>query len=219
MTQPLFTSVGPIDAGNDDSVCESQTPVGGGPLTLDGVAVSGGVAIFDAPRRVLITTVGNESARVFVITGTLYNGQSFSETITGITSGGDAFTNQSFATVTEVTVDAATAGAIIVGTNDVADSPWLRLDDYAPAPTAVSVVVDGTVNYTVAISQDDPNSFISPVSIGNMTWFDALDADLVSESTNKTGGLDYTPSWVRLTLNSGTGSARATVTQSGTIPK
>ena len=217
--QPMTVTVGPIDAGNDDSVCEAQTPVAGGPLTLDGVAVSGGVATFDAPRRVLITTVGNESARVFVITGTLYNGQSFSETITGITSGGDAFTNQSFATVTEVTVDAATAGAIIVGTNDVADSPWLRLDDYAPAPTAVSVVVDGTVNYTVAISQDDPNSFISPVAIGNMTWFDALDADLVSESTNKTGGLDYTPSWVRLTLNSGTGSARATVTQSGTIPK
>ena len=219
MTQPLFTSVGPIDAGNADSVCESQTPLAGGPLTLDGAAVTDGVATFDAPRRVLITTAGDEAARIFVITGTLWNGQVFSESITGIASGTAVATNQSFATVTEVTVDDATAGAILVGTNGVADSPWLRLDDYAPSPTAVSVVVDGTVNYTVSISQDDPNSFISPVPIGEMMWFDALDADLVSESTNKTGGIDYTPSWIRLTINSGDGSARMTVTQSGTIPK
>lgn len=219
MTQPLFTSVGPIDAGNDDSVCESQTPLAGGPLTLDGAAVTDGVATFDAPRRVLITTSSDESARVFVITGTLWNGQVFSESITGIASGTAVATNQSFATVTEVTVDDATAGAIIVGTNGVADSPWLRLDDYAPSPTAMTVVVDGTVNYDVEISQDDPDSFISPVLIGEMVWVDALDANLVNKSANKTGGITFTPCWVRLTLNSGSGSARMTVVQSGTIPK
>jgi hypothetical protein len=219
MTQPLFTSVGPIDAGNDDSVCESQTPLAGGPLTLDGVAVNDGVATFDAPRRVLITTTGDESGRVFVITGTLWNGQVFSESITGIASGTAVATNQSFATVTEVTVDDATAGAIIVGTNGVADSPWLRLDDYAPSPIAVTVVVDGTVNYDVEISQDDPDSFISPVPIGEMVWLNALDANLVNQSANKTGGITFTPCWVRLTLNSGSGSARMTVVQSGTIPK
>ena len=218
MTQPLFTSVGPIDAGNDDAVCESQTP-NAGSFFLDGAAVTDGVAVFDAPRRVLIGTTSDESLATFVVTGTLWNGQVFSESISGIPSGTAVATNQSFATVTSVTISTNSAGVIIVGTNGVADSPWLRLDDYAPAPTAISVVVDGTVNYTVRISQDDPNSFISPVSIGDVAWFDALDADLVSESTNKTGGLDYTPSWVCLTLNSGNGSARMTVTQSGTIPK
>ena len=219
MTQPLFTSVGPIAAANNDSVCESQTPAAAGSLTLNGAAVTAGVATFDAPRRVLITTAADDSARTFVITGTLWNGQPFSETVFGITSGGSKFTNQSFATVTQVTIDDAAAGAIIVGTNGVADSPWLRLDDYAPSPTAVTVVVDGTVNYDVEISQDDPDSFISPVPIGEMVWLDALDANLVNESANKTAGITFTPCWVRLTLNSGDGSARMTVTQAGTIPK
>jgi hypothetical protein len=118
-----------------------------------------------------------------------------------------------------VTISVNANNDIIVGTNALADSPWLRLDDYAPAPSAVTVTVDGTINYDVEISQDDPDSAISPVPIGEMTWVDALDADLVNESSNKAGGLDYTPCWVRLTLNSGNGSARMTVTQSGTIPK
>lgn len=218
MTQPLFTSVGPISSGNADGVCESQTP-NAGPFDLDGADVVDGVAVFDAPRRVLITTSSDESAATFVITGTLWNGQVFSESITGITSGTAVATNQSFATVTSVTISANSAGSITVGTNGVADSPWLRLDDYAPSPIAVTVVVDGTVNYDVEISQDDPDSFISPVPIGEMVWLDALDANLVNESANKTGGITFTPCWVRLTLNSGSGSARMTVVQSGTIPK
>lgn len=218
MTQPLFTSVGPISSGNADGVCESQTP-NAGPFDLDGADVVDGVAVFDAPRRVLITTSSDESAATFVITGTLWNGQVFSESITGIASGTAVETNQSFATVTSVTISANSAGGITVGTNGVADSPWLRLDDYAPSPIAVTVVVDGTVNYDVEISQDDPDSFISPVPIGEMVWLDALDANLVNESANKTGGITFTPCWVRLTLNSGSGSARMTVVQSGTIPK
>ena len=218
MTQPLFTSVGPIEAANADAVCETQTP-NAGPFVLDGAAVTGGVAVLDQPRRILITTVADESAATFVITGTLWNGQTFSESISGIPSGTAVATNQSFATVTSVTISQNAAGVLTVGTNDVADSPWLRLDDYAPSPTAVTVVVDGTVNYDVEISQDDPDSFISPVPIGEMLLLDALDANLVNESANKTGGITFTPCWVRLTLNSGSGSARMTVVQSGTIPK
>lgn len=218
MTQPLFTSVGPIEAANADAVCETQTP-NAGPLDLDGAAVTGGVAILDQPRRILITTTADESGATFVVTGTLWNGQPFSESISGISSGTAVATNQSFATVTSVTISQNAVGALTVGTNDVADSPWLRLDDYAPSPTAVTVVVDGTVNYDVEISQDDPDSFISPVPIGEMVWLDALDANLVNESANKTGGITFTPCWVRLTLNSGDGSARMTVVQSGTIPK
>jgi len=218
MTQPLFTSVGPIASADADGICLSQTP-NAGPFLLNGALVVSGVAVLDEPRRVLITTASDESAATFVITGTLWNGQAFSESITGIPVGTAVATTQSFATVTSVTISLNSAGSITVGTNGVADSPWLRLDDYAPSPTAITVVVDGTVNYDVEISQDDPDSFIDPVPIGEMTWLDALDANLVNESTNKTGGLTYTPCWVRLTLNSGNGSARMTVVQSGTIPK
>jgi hypothetical protein len=218
MTQPLFTSVGPIASADADGICLSQTP-NAGPFLLNGALVVSGVAVLDEPRRVEIDTTGDESAATFVVTGTLWNGQVFSESITGIPAGGTGSTTQSFATVTSVTISVNANDSIVVGTNGVADSPWLRLDDYAPSPTGVTVVVDGTVNYDVEISQDDPDSFISPVPIGEMVWLDALDANLVSESTNKTGGFTYTPCWVRLTLNSGSGSARMTVVQSGTIPK
>jgi hypothetical protein len=65
MTQPLFTSVGPIDAANDDAVCETQTPTAGA-LALDGAAVTDGVAIFDAPRRVAPFGTAKYSQNLFL---------------------------------------------------------------------------------------------------------------------------------------------------------
>jgi hypothetical protein len=38
MTQPLFTSVGPIEAANADAICEAETP-DAGPIDLTGSSV------------------------------------------------------------------------------------------------------------------------------------------------------------------------------------
>jgi hypothetical protein len=103
-------------AANADGVCESQTPAGGGAqdLTIDGAQASGGVATFTAARFVTITSAGSDDGRTFTVTGTDVNGNAQTETIAGpdtATVTGTLY----FRTVTTVSVDDDTAGAITVG--------------------------------------------------------------------------------------------------------
>lgn len=110
-------------AANADGICESQTPAGGGAqdLTIDGAQTSGGVATFTAARFVTITSSGTDDGRTFTVTGTDVNGNAQTETITGpdtATVTGTLY----FRTVTTVSVDDDTAGAITVGmSNDALD--------------------------------------------------------------------------------------------------
>ena len=103
-------------AANADGVCESQTPAGGGAqdLTIDGAQASGGVATFTAARFVTITSAGSDDGRTFTVTGTDVTGAAQTETIAGpdtATVTGTLY----FRTVTTVSVDDDTAGAITVG--------------------------------------------------------------------------------------------------------
>lgn len=104
------------DAADADSICQSQTPAGGGAqsLTINGANASGGVATFTAARKVTITSAGTDDGRTFTVVGTDINGIAQTETITGpdtTTVTGSSY----FKTVTAVTVDDDTAGAITVG--------------------------------------------------------------------------------------------------------
>lgn len=110
-------------AADADGVCASQTPAAGGEqsLTVNGAQASGGVASFTAARLVTVTSAGADDGRTFTVTGTDVNGVSQSETITGPDT--DTVTGTLyFRTVTAVTVDNDTAGAITVGmSNDALD--------------------------------------------------------------------------------------------------
>jgi hypothetical protein len=215
--QTMQVSVGPLASAVADNICASQTP-SAGPLTLNGSTVAGGVAILDVQRRVLITCAGNESTRTFTVTGTNWSGSPISQTVNGV-SGTSVATTISFKTVTSVTISGNAAGAITVGTNDVADSPWVRFDDWAPNYISVNCSVTGTVNYSVQTSLDDPNNATNPIPAGQMAWLDALDANIVSESTDKSGGITYAPTFAKIVLNSGSGSVRGVFLQSSNVPK
>ena len=110
-------------AADADGVCASQTPAAGGAqdLTINGAEASGGVATFTAARFVTITSAGADDGRTFTVTGTDVNGSAQTETITGpdtATVTGTLY----FRTVTTVSVDDDTAGAITVGmSNDALD--------------------------------------------------------------------------------------------------
>jgi hypothetical protein len=102
-------------AADPDGVCQSQTPAAGGEqnLTINGALSSTGVATFTAARFLTIASAADDSARTFTVTGTNVNGAVQTETIAGpaTTVTGTLF----FRTVTQVTVDDDTAGAITVG--------------------------------------------------------------------------------------------------------
>ena len=211
--QPITVSVGPLASASANNICLSQTKTGAGNLTLNGSTVSGGVATLDKPRQVLITNGGNDTGITFTITGTTFGGQSVSETVTG-TSGSTVATNTDFATVTSVSVSGSTsASGVTVGTNGLAGSRWARMDGWANAQSALQVDVSGTVNYSVQTTMDDPNDPFAPVGIASVKWIVSTDTNVVNQTAAKSSNFVATPTWVRLLLNSGTGTATLKIVQ------
>lgn len=216
--QPITVTVGPLAAADDNGIAESQTTAGAANLTLNGALVSGGVAILDEPRQVAISSAGNDTGVTFTVYGTTYGGASVSESLTGA-SGGAVATKTDFATVTQVSTSSATsASGVIVGTNSLAGSRWIRMDSWAFAQSAMQINISGTINYTVQTTMDDPNSPVSPVAISAVNWVNSTDTNVVGQSATKSTSFVTTPTWVRVLLNSGTGSVTATIAQFGNVP-
>jgi hypothetical protein len=212
--RPITVTVGPLVAASANNIALTQTPASA--VTLNGSLVVAGVAILDTPRRVLITTTGNESSKTFTIVGTNWSGSSISEVMTGpnATTGASVL---DYATVTSITISATAANALTVGTNGVAASPWVNLDPWSNSYIAIQCTVSGTVNYTVQQTLDDPNSPTSPVAVASMTWVSSSDPAVVAATTTQQTNYAFTPIWSRVLLNSGTGTVTAKYVQSGVV--
>jgi hypothetical protein len=213
--RPIIVTVGSLATASVNAICLSQTPTTGA-LTINGALASGGVATLDTPRRVLITTTGNESAKTFVITGTSLTNQVISESITG-PNAGSAQSVLDYKTVTSITISANAAAALTVGTNGVASSGWVRFDDFAPSDISIQCSVSGTVNYTVQQTLDDPNSPTNPVNLALVNWFSSPDSNLIAATGNIQSNYAFMPTYARILLNSGTGSVTGTFIQSGNV--
>lgn len=217
--QPISVTVGPLAAASANNIALSQTTAGAANLTLNGSTVTGGVAVLDEPRQVLITNVGNDSGITFTVYGTWIGGQTISETVQG-TSGSTVATTLDFATVTRVAASGATSvSGVTVGTNAVAGSRWVRLDSWADAQTSIQCNVSGTVNYTVQVTMDDPNSPTNPIAIGDVEWLNTNDTDAVTSVANVFSNFQFTPTFARVLLNSGTGSVTSTFAQFNVVNK
>ena len=94
----------------------------------------------------------------------------------------------------------------------------VRMDTWANAQTAVQVNVTGTATWTIQTSMDDPNSPTDPVAVGSMVWLDALDVNLVDETSSKSGVLNVTPVFLRIKQIDGAGSVKATFAQFSNAP-
>lgn len=211
--KPNRVTVGPLAAASANAICLSQTPSAGA-LTLNGASVAGGIAVLDVARRVLITCAGNESTRTFTLTGISRSGVTQSETI----AGPNATTAQSvldYKSVTSITISGNAAGAITVGTSTVASSGWIKFSAWSDAQVALQCVVSGTVNYTVQQTLDDPDNLADQVPVALMTWFSHPDSNLVAATTSAQSNYGYAPVFVRVVLNSGTGSVALTAVQQG----
>lgn len=193
------------------NIALSQSPGAAGNLTINGTAATGGVATLDTQRLVIITSAGNDSGRTFTIYGTNQNGNAISEAITGANAG-VATSTKSFLTVTRISVDAATAGAVTAGTSGVGSTQLIGLNPHVtPANTSIGVVVSGTVNFTVEYTYDnDPFQMIMPTpgAPGPTMWPLAA---LAAKAANTDALLVNPATALRLTINSGTGSATMTV--------
>lgn len=207
--RPITATVGPLTAASSNNIATSQTPGGAGALTLNGTTVTGGVAVLDHPRRVLITTT--DTTHTFTVTGTNASGMPQSESF--LIVGGSTYTQLDYLTVTSITISGAATGAVTVGTNGIASTAWVRLDEWAQAQVGIQCDVSGTVNYTIQSTYDDPNSPTNPVVASSVTWINTND----SNGVNATGAIQtnylFAPTFVRVLLNSGSGSVTMTAVQ------
>ena len=207
-----------LAAADQDAVAASQTPVAAGPLTLTADPV-----VLDTQRQLLFTFAADETGREFVVTGTDDEGHVISETVAGTAT--TAVTVLDYKTVTEVTIDAASAGAIEVGTNGVGATPPVPLDQYVPDfSVMIACIATGTVNYTVQYTFDDvfvdysPGNTQAPGSPAgdpaSITWWPH--SDITGATGNDKGALTEPVKAVRLLMNSGDGSVEMQVIQGGT---
>jgi len=212
--RPISVTVGPLAAASANNICLSQTPLAAGALTINGALATAGVATLDKPRRVLFTFAAGEATNgtVMTITGTDWNGNKATETVAGVNIG-TAQTVYDYATVTAISINKAAAGAMTVGTNGVASSRPIFLDPWALPQVALEVDTTGTANSTVQQSLNDPNA----AGYVNVNWINHADTNLVGITGNVQGNYAYAPVVVRLLLNSGTGSAKLTATQAGSL--
>jgi len=175
------------------------------------------VATLDTPRRVLITTSGNESSNTFTVIGADAGGNFQSEVVTG-PNVANAYTNLDFKTVTAVVISGAASGAVTVGTNNIASSPWVRFDDYALSQAAIQCTLTNSATYTVQQTLQDPNSPTNPVNAYSVVWINSSDAAAVNATTSIQTSYQYSPAYAKVTLTAGAGSVTATFTQFGVAP-
>lgn len=95
------------------------------------------------------------------------------------------------------------------------DSQWLRLDEWAGGQVCFQTTVSGTVSYSVATTNDDPNSILNPVASPN--WDTSL-TGVSGATANAYSTLNAIPTYIKINLASGTGSVSMTVTQSLSVP-
>lgn len=187
-----------------DGIAESQTPAAGGAqnLTLDGALISGGVFTDAAGgRQIAIASDGNDSARTFTVTGTDPDGYALTEAVTGPNIA-TVESAEYFKTVTSITVDDDTAGAITVGTVDELVTQTIPINWRADTAAALNVNVTDTIDFTVQQTFDNVlrGGLPNQSAYQNAQWIDiAALADKTADTTS-TSTLGATA--VRLMINS-----------------
>jgi len=130
-------------AADADGVCLSQTPAASGvqELVIGGALHSDGTVTLTTAQRASVTG-GAETSRTFTFTGTDLHGDALVEAIVGPNSN-TVYTVGNFLTITSVTVDDDTAGAITVGIDDSTEFDWIPLDKYqSPFEYAYQVEIE-----------------------------------------------------------------------------
>src|SRR5262249_15009851 len=153
--RPQIVTVGPLAAASAQSIRLAASVTGAGQVAMNGSLAPNGIATLDKPRRVTITSSGNDSGVNFVLAGTNWSGASITETLLG-SNGGVATSVLDYASLTTATASGASAGTVAMGTSGTAGSPWVRMDDWAPQGIAVQYNPSGSITATVQSTLDDP---------------------------------------------------------------
>src|SRR5260221_548524 len=175
------------------------------------------VAKIAVPSQLSFTTSGADAGVVVTVVGTNWAGDVITEAVV-LVSTGTVNSVLTYATVTQVSVSAATAGTVTVGTIQQGSSPWVRLDDYAPGPVSITCALTGAATYTVQQTNQDPNAPTNPVSMSALACLALADAAATGATTSIQTTIPNAPRFVRVITTTGTGSGAMTVAPQGALP-
>lgn len=170
------------------------------------------VATLDTPRRVIITSGGNDSGVTFTFIGTDWSGTPITEQVVGANIG-VASTVLDYLTITQISASTATASTITVGTNGVAASAWVRFDDYALTTVSAQFSVTGAVNYSYQTAMDEGAA--GPYQRALTIWDTSGTTVVGATSTTTIAGAPVRFGRVLLNSSTGTGNVLATFIQYG----
>jgi hypothetical protein len=201
-----------LAAASANNIALSQTPVSGTRFTLNGATVTGGVAILDTQRRVIVTAGSEAAQRTVVLTGTNSQNALISETITIPASTSGAVSSQlDYLTVTSaLPLGGGWTAAATIGTNAVGSSaPQIMSHYQAIFNIGFDVTVTGTASCTIECTWEVPYA-LPQIYTPGMTFTQPIvhwDAwtTLTAITTEASGDVDSPVNAWRLTVNSGTG--------------
>ena len=207
-----------LAASSSNNIALAQTANVGALLTLNGAVATGNL---DVPRRIAITTLGNESTNTFTITGFDYFGRVQTEVLPG-SSASSSYTFRDFSSVSSISVASTTSSTITAGTNGVGSTvPWV-VDQWVN-PTNIGIgTITGTqagnsgvsnipVTYSIEASYD---SFVDSgwdLTKTPPTYFPVENFNAVGNSAM--GSINSPVSLIRTTILSGTGSVTTNLRQ------
>lgn len=211
-------------APSTTSISALQTLGAAGNLLLNGslntsgnyisaVAYPGGLAIplivFQGiTRSITLTSANDLSAVNFTIHG-VYNNAPLSEVLAGPMANTVTSVNI-YDAITSISTSAA-AAAVSVGTGETGRTAWISGDYDMLIPNySVQAVRTATINYTLFLTLDDPNTVAIPTVFSPIA---ALTGATTSQFASFTNPINY----MNITINSsdGTGALVATFLQQG----
>lgn len=186
-------------------IATSQSGMAGVHLTLNGSLVSVGIANLVVPRRVIITSAGNDSSITFTIVGTDRYGRAQTEILAGAT--GAVQTTHDFLTVISVTPSGNTASTVTSGTDAVGSTAPYIVDTFInPGNYGAALEITGTVTTGLEGSMTD----LTPswdLANNSPVWYPISGWSALTANQQNTITGPFT--MIRLTNTSGTGTAKA----------
>ena len=202
MMKPKRVSFTPVSQSTSN-IAASQTPGAAGNLTLAGALCSGGVMPTQELGYIIgIGCAADETGRTFTVTGTDQDGKAQTESITGVSTA-TAVSTKFWRSISAIAVDAATAGAIVVGTVNTtlsAATPTYCVDIYENY-TRVTADIGGTANFTIQKCSERPTAGETP------NWRTLQAAGTVDVEVLQTGSVGA----IRVQINSYTNGATLAV--------
>lgn len=216
--RPRVLQISPYSLALVEAITQGQAVNSGGvqELNIDGSFVVDGVAIMDEPRQVRFALSSDETARVFVITGTNSKGNLLIEALRGVNNTTVDTVNR-FATVTSIKVDDDLAGVVEVGTGNIVSTGWLPLDylrENFKVALGLTINANHTADMTVELTLsnildrrgNDPTAGTSQHVRSEFELFfpeiNIFDHDtMVNDVASVTGNIAFPVRAVRLTSN------------------